>query len=221
MMRRVFYILLLFCSLGFALLGQTVRIDARRGNKSFARKDYQSARQAYLSSIARDSTYAPARLGLGDALYYSGDTIPAVQMWQRIASDAEADPRIQALAWHNIGNRCMDQQAYDKAIEAYKESLRRNPTDEETRYNLALAIKLNKKPPQQGGGSGGGGSSQPNQSQNPPQQQPSQQPQEQKSDLDKSQSDRILDALRQKEQHTRQRINPKQPQQNNQNKKNW
>ena len=52
----------------------------------------------------------------------------------------------------------MDTQQYDKAIEAYKESLRRNPTDDETRYNLALAIKLNKQPPQQGGGGGGGGS---------------------------------------------------------------
>ena len=115
----------------------------------------------------------------------------------------------------------MDTRQYDKAIEAYKESLRRNPTDNETRYNLALAIKLNKQPPQQGGGGGGGGGSQSDPSQTPPEQKPNEQPQGKKPDLDKSQADRILDALRQQEQHTRQRINQRQPQQQNPNKKNW
>ena len=219
MMRKLLYIVLLLLS-SLTLVGQTVRLDARRGNKSYNRSNYSSARTAYLSSVARDSTYAPARLGLGDALYMSGDTVAAVQMWQRIASDSKADPRLQALAWHNLGNRCMDMQQYDKAIEAYKESLRRNPTDDETRYNLALAIKLNKQPPQQGGGGGGGGS-QSDPSQTPPDQQPKEQPQGKEPDLDKSQADRILDALRQQEQHTRQRINQRQPQQKNQNKKNW
>lgn len=219
MMRKLLYItLLLLCSL--SLVGQTVRLDARRGNKSYERGDYSSAGAAYLSSVGRDSTYATARLGLGDALYMSRDTTAALQMWQRVATDMSADPRLQAYAWHNLGNRCMDTQQYDKAIEAYKESLRRNPTDDETRYNLALAIKLNKKPPQQGGGGGGGGAQQEN-PQTPPDQQPDQQPQGQEPTLDKSQTDRILDGLRQQEQHTRQRMNQRQPQQNNQNKKNW
>ena len=129
MMRKLLYIVLLLLS-SLTLIGQTVRLDARRGNKSYNRSNYSSARAAYLSSVARDSTYAPARLGLGDALYMSGDTVAAVQMWQRIASDSKADPRLQALAWHNLGNRCMDTQQYDKAIEAYKESLRRNPTED-------------------------------------------------------------------------------------------
>jgi Tetratricopeptide repeat. len=115
----------------------------------------------------------------------------------------------------------MDTQQYDKAIEAYKEALRRNPTDDETRYNLALAIKLNKRPPQQGGGGGGGRSPQPNQPQTPPDNQPPRQPQGQEPTLDKSQADHILDALRQEEQHTRQRINQQNSQQNQPNKKNW
>ena len=220
MRHSILHVVLLFlCSI--SLIAQTVRIETRRGNKSYDRGSYQSARAAYLSAIARDTTYLPARLGLGDALYQSGDTVAAVQVWQRVASDRAADPHLQALAWHNLGNRCMDTQQYDKAIEAYKEALRRNPTDDETRYNLALAIKLNKRPPQQGGGGGGGRSPQPNQPQTPPDNQPPRQPQGQEPTLDKSQADHILDALRQEEQHTRQRINQQNSQQNQPNKKNW
>jgi len=51
----------------------------------------------------------------------------------------------KAQAYHNIGNAQMKQKQYSKAVEAYKESLRNNPSDEETRYNLALAQKLLKK----------------------------------------------------------------------------
>lgn len=41
--------------------------------------------------------------------------------------------------FHNLGNSFMEQKKYKEAVEAYKNSLRNNPTDEETRYNLALA----------------------------------------------------------------------------------
>ena len=43
---------------------------------------------------------------------------------------------------------------YGEAIEAYKESLRNNPADNETRYNLALCKRLQKKQKQNGGGGG-------------------------------------------------------------------
>lgn len=43
----------------------------------------------------------------------------------------------------------MKAKTYDKAVEAYKEALRNNPTDEETRYNLAVAQEMLKKNPPQ------------------------------------------------------------------------
>ena len=49
------------------------------------------------------------------------------------------------LIYHNIGIIFHSQKDYAKAIEAYKSSLRNNPKDNETRYNLALAQKMQKE----------------------------------------------------------------------------
>ena len=42
------------------------------------------------------------------------------------------------MAYHNMGVICQKHQMFSEAIEAYKESLRNNPSDNETRYNLEL-----------------------------------------------------------------------------------
>ena len=43
---------------------------------------------------------------------------------------------------HNAGNSALRRKDYEHAVEFFKESLRHRPTDDETRYNLALAQKL-------------------------------------------------------------------------------
>jgi len=56
-------------------------------------------------------------------------------------------------AFHNLGNALYQQENWDGAVEAYKNALRADPTDEETRYNLQMAKKEKDK---HGGGGGGG-----------------------------------------------------------------
>ena len=51
----------------------------------------------------------------------------------------------KAKTYHNIGNAHLKQKNYKQAVEAYKKSLRNNPSDEQTRYNLAEALKKKKK----------------------------------------------------------------------------
>ena len=58
------------------------------------------------------------------------------------AAKIEKDKSKLAYIFHNIGDIFQTQKDYAKAVEAYKESLRNNPKDDETRYNLALAQKL-------------------------------------------------------------------------------
>ena len=50
-----------------------------------------------------------------------------------------------------MGNVFMKKKEYQKAVEAYKNALRNNPFDDETRYNYALAKELleNEKPPEE------------------------------------------------------------------------
>ena len=53
----------------------------------------------------------------------------------------ERDKMKLAQIYHNMGVIFQAGQDYAKAIDAYKMSLRNNPSDDETRYNLALAQK--------------------------------------------------------------------------------
>ena len=58
------------------------------------------------------------------------------------ASKVEKDRDKLAQIYHNMGVILQSSKQYPQCIEAYKESLRNNPKDDETRYNLALAQKL-------------------------------------------------------------------------------
>ena len=43
--------------------------------------------------------------------------------------------------YHNLGNSLYKAEDYGNSVEAYKNALKNNPKDEETRFNLALAQK--------------------------------------------------------------------------------
>ena len=57
------------------------------------------------------------------------------------ASRLEKDKKKLAQIYHNMGVILQSSKQLPQCIEAYKQSLRNNPKDNETRYNLALAQK--------------------------------------------------------------------------------
>src|SRR5690606_35405368 len=75
----------------------------------------------------------------------------AIERDHQAAELAEEKP-LKHKAFHNKGNAFFQQKKYPEAIEAYKDALRNNPGDEETRYNLALAKKMWEQEKQDGGG---------------------------------------------------------------------
>ena len=80
---------------------------------------------------------------LGTALLMQQKDSAAVVQLQN-AGKAETAKMRKAMCYHNIGVICQRHQMYGEAIEAYKESLRNNPNDNETRYNLALCMRQQK-----------------------------------------------------------------------------
>ncbi|MGZ3900826.1 MAG: tetratricopeptide repeat protein, partial [Bacteroidia bacterium] len=88
-------------------------------------------------------------------------------------------------AWHNIGNCYLQKKDFQQAIDAYKKSLKFNPKDEETRYNLAYALKHLPKDKK----GGGGGQS------NQPQNKDQKKEQSSKNEMTKDQADQLLKAL--------------------------
>jgi len=71
-----------------------------------------------------------------------------MKAFQRAASQAE-DPRLKSDAWSNVGDVLLGGQDVEGAIGAYKEALRLDPTDADTRHNLSLALSMRQEQQQQ------------------------------------------------------------------------
>ena len=135
--RLLFHIVLLI-----GLLANGQRLEVEKLNNSGIDKISapSKAEQLFRKASAIDTTYAEAPYNLGTTLYQENYIEEAFGHLKE-AANRSSQPDLSHKAFHNIGNVYMQKEEYDNAIEAYKQALRNEPTDEETRYNLALAKK--------------------------------------------------------------------------------
>jgi tetratricopeptide (TPR) repeat protein len=139
---NIFILVVLFS--GFSTLAfpqKEVRKNIRSGNKEYKQEKYTDAEIDYRKALENNTQSVEAAYNLGNALYKQNKFPEASEQYQVVVGK-ETDKEKLAMAWHNMGNIFMNAQDYAKSIEAYKRSLRNNPKDDETRYNLALAQKL-------------------------------------------------------------------------------
>ncbi|MDR0510552.1 MAG: tetratricopeptide repeat protein [Rikenellaceae bacterium] len=112
----------------------------RGGNSLYGKGSYPMAGVMYMKAMAHDSLSYEARFGLLDAMYKQGNYDAAAQGFAALASDTA---NVHApLSYYNQGNALFQQKKYQEAIEAYKNSLRLNPSDREAKFNLAYAKKM-------------------------------------------------------------------------------
>lgn len=133
------------CSI--AVYAQADRQYLREGNRLYRQKDFAKSEVAYRKAISKNSENPQAIYNLGCALMMQQKDSAAVVQFQN-ASRLEKNKNRLAKVFHNIGVICQNHQMYDDAIKAYAQSLRCNPKDNETRYNLALCKRLRKQQPQ-------------------------------------------------------------------------
>jgi len=135
-------LLLLFISLTSNLSpltsdAQTDRQQVRQGNKQFRKGNAAEAEVSYRKAVEKNARNPQANYNLGNALLMQRKDSAAVAQFEQ-AAKLETNPLRRAQAYHNIGVVCQGQKQFAQAIEAYKEALRNNPADDETRYNLEL-----------------------------------------------------------------------------------
>lgn len=124
------------------------RKNIREGNELYKGEKYTESEIAYRKSLEVNPRSTEGTYNLGNALYKQGKFPEAAEQYQLIAGQEAkllATPEGKARlsqAYHNMGNIFMNSKEYGKAVEMYKQSLRLNSRDDETRYNLALAQKL-------------------------------------------------------------------------------
>ena len=118
------------------------------GNKGYQNEAYVEAEADYRKALSINSANAKAQHNIGNALYRTKDFDQANQRYFQTQKNS-LNKSEKHLAFHNMGNCFMQQKMYEKAVEAYKNALRNNPTDDETRYNYALAKELLEKEKQE------------------------------------------------------------------------
>lgn len=118
-----------------------------KANKALQENSFSDAEAEYRKAISKDGENAVAKYNLGNA-YYENESYEEAFSRYKQASEVALTKAEKHSAYHNMGNVFMKNKEYAKAVEAYKMALRNNPTDDETRYNLALAKDmLEKNPP--------------------------------------------------------------------------
>lgn len=139
--------LLMLIGMGCAY-GQSDRDLIRLGNRDYKTQKWAQAETQYRKAVSKNERNAQAIYNIGCALMMQEkDSMAMLQLDN--AAKLETSKLRRAKSYHNMGTIMQKHQQYGQAIEYYKMALRNNPSDNETRYNLALCKKLLKNQPQQ------------------------------------------------------------------------
>ena len=224
-------ILLLFISLTSYLSPLTTNAQSdrqmiRQGNKLYRKGNVAEAEVSYRKAVERNERNAQANYNLGNALMGQRKDSLAITQLEK-AAKLETNPLRRAQAYHNMGVICQQHRMFGEAIEAYKEALRNNPTDNETRYNLALCKRQQQEQQQdQNEQNKDNKDNKDKQDQQKQEQQQKQdekkQEQQQKQQMSKENAEQLLNAAMQEEKQTQERMKKAQQQpQNRRLEKNW
>ncbi len=223
---------------------QQEKILTNKGNEALESGDFEAAREAYTKALEINPKYKEAQFNLGNtyqmearktleqvatavdeeqkkAVYEKaqGASKNAAAEFEKVAENL-IDPSEVNKVQYNLGNAQLMSGEVDKGIDAYKEALRKDPTDEDARYNLAYAKYLKKQQEQQ----------QQNQDQKQDQEQKQddknedqkkenqeekkndeqkEQDQQQKDELSKQDAEKMLEALAKQEKDLQDKLNKK------------
>lgn len=135
-MKRITLLFFLLCSLAPSY-AQSYRDYIRRGNRQYRDSVYDKAQVLYQKGFEKDSDNVQINYNLGNSLLMQGQPKEAMRLYEKV-SKVEHDKGRRHQIFHNMGVILQSQKQFAPAIEAYKEALRNDPTDDETRYNLVL-----------------------------------------------------------------------------------
>ncbi len=176
-MKRILYIVLfLSAASALDLSAQIDRREVRKGNRDFKKENYREADIEYRKALVKDSLSFAANYNLANALYRLDDMEQAAKVMDSIK---EVAPAAESAAdyYYNVGDIAIASKNWQAAVDAFKQSLLRNPGDLDAKENYIYAKKMLENQQQQ----------QNQQQQNQQQQNQDQQNQDQDQDQDQNQ----------------------------------
>ena len=130
------------------LNGQTDLQYIRKGNKDYNQSQFSESELSYRKAIDAEKTSSDALFNLGDALYKQQKYDEAFKKFDENLA-ATTDDTKKANALYNQGNALLKSQKIEESIKAYKNSLKLDPKNINTKFNLAYAQDLLKKQQEQ------------------------------------------------------------------------
>ena len=129
-------IVLLFASTTFSQTRSTIN----DGVDKYKKGDFAGASENFQKSIDEKFGNYKGHFNLGDALYKQEKYEDALSAYKNAMALAETDEQ-KAEVFHNVGNTLLKTKKLKESVGAYTESLKLNPNDLETKYNLSYALK--------------------------------------------------------------------------------
>lgn len=222
-MRLRYLFLFVFSFLLINTQAQEERRFVRKGNKLMEKESYEEATEQYHRALKEDPTSFEAGYNLASSLYRQEKFEEALNQLKGVEPFTKDKEKI-AKMYHNIGNNLLHLQQLDPAIDAFKNSLRANPLDDQTRYNLIAAMKMkdeqeqnqdnqedkqeqqDDKQEQQEEQQEQEQNQQQDQQEQQQDQQEQQQQQQQQQELDRENAERLLNAIEQDERELMERL---------------
>lgn len=158
---------ILFILLAFNITAQKkVRKEIRKGNEAYKDQRYGAAEESYHKALEENASSKEASFNLANSYYKQQRWDDAIKEYQHYLTIENENPEKMSGAWSNIGNTYLKKKAaensqlnmqmqqggqqpqkqqadnLDQSMAAYKNALRLNPADEDTRYNLAVVQKM-------------------------------------------------------------------------------
>lgn len=137
MIKKTYLILIMLLAV-LRLYGQNERKVIREGVRAYEEGRFAEAEVEFRKAESINQESYEAEFNTGTALYGQEKYEETVKQYETLLSRT-GDEEKTAKIWHNIGNSLLEARQYGPSIEAYKQSLRKDPTDDDTRYNLAYA----------------------------------------------------------------------------------
>ena len=175
----------------------------KEGNKLYNDSSYNMAEMKYRKSLEKDQEYFNASFNLADAVYKQERYDESTSFFESLKDNARNEKEL-AYINHNLGNSLLKENKIDLSIEAFKNSLRLNPDDEDTRYNLAYAQKMKQQQDQKDQQK-----DQEDQQKDQQQDQKDQQTDQKKDEMSKEDAEKMLEALQQKEKELQEKLQKK------------
>ncbi|MBO4654893.1 MAG: VWA domain-containing protein [Bacteroidales bacterium] len=104
-----------------------------------ASEQYQQAEINYRKAMETTHNYDKANYNLGNSLYRQERYEEAGKAFESVANNQSSSKDLRGRAYHNLGNSLLKQEKYKESIDAYKNALKLNPKDMDTKYNLEYA----------------------------------------------------------------------------------